>query len=87
MKTTETAFMVPVAEYFTEDEAREFYFAPCIAEGGDPGDEPEAGWYARLSAPGYMDCTDWDGPHLSAFRAIRAVCELFDVDVRGNDRT
>lgn len=21
--------------------------------------EPKTGWLARLSAPGYMDCTDW----------------------------
>ena len=22
----------------------------------------ENGWFARLSAPGYLDCTDWSGP-------------------------
>ena len=37
------------------------------------GEEPEGkdwvydtqaglGWYTRLSAPGYLDCTDWEGP-------------------------
>jgi len=37
------------------------------------GDEPDGdewsydrqegiGWYTRLSASGYMDCTDWEGP-------------------------
>ena len=24
------------------------------------------GWWARLSAPGYMDCTEWIGPFESA---------------------
>lgn len=28
------------------------------------GETPiETGWYGRLSAPGYLDCTDWSGPH------------------------
>lgn len=25
--------------------------------------EPAPKWFARLSAPGYMDCTDWSGPY------------------------
>lgn len=30
-----------------------------LAEDGEP---LPAGVYGRLSAPGYMDCTDWHGP-------------------------
>lgn len=82
-----SAFMIPVAEYFTVDDARECYFDPCQEDGGDPGDEPEAGWYSRLSAPGYLDATEWQGPYPNAFRAIRAVCELYEVDVHGEDRS
>jgi hypothetical protein len=29
-----------------------------------------AGWYSRLSAPGYLDATDWSGPHASAAEAV-----------------
>jgi hypothetical protein len=25
-------------------------------------DEREEGFFARMSAPGYMDCTEWSGP-------------------------
>ena len=36
----------------------------------------EPGWYARLSAPGYLDCTDWVGPYDTEEEALEA---LFDV--------
>lgn len=32
--------------------------------------ERKVGWYARLSAPGYLDCTGWDGPHATADEAL-----------------
>ncbi len=44
---------------------------------------PEAGWYARLSAPGYMDATDWHGPYSSEAEALKAVCEFYEVDENG----
>lgn len=44
---------------------------------------PAAGWYGRLSADGYMDCTDWDGPHDTAADAIAAVCEIYECDADG----
>ena len=28
------------------------------------------GWAARLSAPGYLDCTDWMGPYTSEAEAL-----------------
>lgn len=77
------AHMIPVAEYLTEEEAREYYFEPCIADGGDPGEKPEAGWYGRLSAPGYLDCTDWMGPFKTAEEALYEVCEFYEVDEDG----
>lgn len=83
MRNCETAFMVPVAEYFTADEAREFAAEQWDEETVAAG----AGWYSRLSAPGYLDCTDWQGPYVNAFRAIRAVCDFYEVDVRGNPLT
>ena len=87
MRNTDTAFMVPTAIYMSEADAAE-----CVLDESDPWQldgEPEpaeAGWYSRLSAPGYMDCTEWDGPHANAFRALRSCCETYDVDVRGNLR-
>ncbi len=36
--------------------------------------------WCRLSAPGYMDATDWDGPYPSQKAAENAVSETYDVD-------
>lgn len=41
-------------------------------------------WY-RLSAPGYMDCTEWCGPFPNVFRAARDLCRTFDVHPRTGD--
>ena len=47
--------------------------------------ERKEGWYARLSAPGYLDCTEWDGPHETAELALAAVKEFYEVDDNGDD--
>jgi len=75
------AFMKPVAQYLTETEATEYMHEsnPDSILEGYP-----AGWYSRLSADGYLDCTDWQGPYDSADRAIKEVCDLFDVDENGD---
>lgn len=49
------------------------------------GIERREGWYARLSAPGYLDCTSWDGPHATCTAALDAVKEQYDVDDDGDD--
>jgi hypothetical protein len=35
------------------------------------------GWFARYSAPGYMDCTDNVGPYETRAEALRECFELF----------
>lgn len=67
------AFMVPVVEYLSQSEAEEY----------EAGDGP--GFYARLSAPGYLDCTEWIGPCFSREEALVEICDLFEVDTDGND--
>lgn len=44
--------------------------------------EPEtvSGWFARLSAPGYMDCTDWSGPFATEDEAREHIRDMFDID-------
>lgn len=37
-------------------------------------------WWARLSAPGYMDATDWHGPFRSLPLAQRDIADTYDVD-------
>ena len=47
------------------------------------GVEKKTGFYARLSAPGYLDCTSWDGPHATREAALLSVRETYDVDADG----
>ena len=44
-----------------------------------------SGWCSRLSAPGYLDCTEWMGPYEEERQAIEDCCELYSVDEDGND--
>jgi hypothetical protein len=44
----------------------------------DPEAEKVEGWFARLSAPGYMDCTDWDGPYKTREEAYSELCKTFN---------
>lgn len=60
-------FMHPYAYKFTRQQARE--------ETGD--EDARAGWYSRLSAPGYLDCTDWSGPYKSQDEAFTALYEMY----------
>lgn len=65
-------FMRPCVEYFTAGEI-EF-------DSDNPNEENEpcaAGWYARLSAHGYMDCTEWQGPYETEAEAARGLFETF----------
>ena len=56
-------FMLPDVQPFSQDEALEL-----MAE-VDPT-EDLAGYYFRLSAPGYMDCTEWSGPYQTEEEAV-----------------
>ncbi len=38
------------------------------------------GWFARLSAPGYMDCTEWSGPFPSEEAALAHLEEMYGED-------
>ena len=41
--------------------------------------EERTGYSGRLSAPGYMDCTEWMGPFDFPDQARRAVIETYDI--------
>lgn len=40
----------------------------------------ESGWWCRLSAPGYLDCTDWTGPFASEEEARAHLRDTYEVD-------
>ena len=78
------AFMEPQTDYFTKDEAREY--APCSDFEQDiDSEEYEAGWYSRLSASGYLDCTEWSGPFQTEKEALDYIMDLFEVDENGEE--
>ena len=73
LEEQQNEFMRPFASKFTDAEANELF----------PEDEIDveradlAGWYARLSAPGYMDATDWIGPFDSEDESLQALYETY----------
>lgn len=67
----EQQFMRPSIAYLSEQDAIEYT--------GD--DEAEPGYYGRLSAPGYLDCTDWTGPFNSPEEALEGLYDLYGDDL------
>ena len=52
---------------------------PETHDSGDVDCERREGWYARFSAPGYLDCTPYIGPYDSAEQALDELAESWDV--------
>lgn len=75
LERTANEFMVPVAEFMSAEEAAECQEAMVY---GEEGEAAQAGWYSRLSAPGYLDCTEWNGPHANEHDALVALWEEHD---------
>ena len=72
-----------------EDEDGETFFdldgknGDVIGQTKEPQEiEPAPGWYSRLSASGYMDCTEWSGPFETEEQAAADLVETHD---DGND--
>ena len=79
------AHLKPVANYFTKEEAREYVFDQDDSSFPTSTRDPESGWYSRLSASGYLDCTDWTGPFESGEEAIMYIQDLYEVDENGDE--
>jgi len=58
---------------------------PYIEGSTVTGIERREGWYGRLSAPGYLDCTSWIGPYATEQECMTAVCDEWEVDANGNE--
>ena len=82
IETTSGTESVPadlVGDKLSPVESTRFELAPYL-EGTPLRDaDPEyvEGWFARLSAPGYLDCTDWSGPFASEKEAMEYLEELY----------
>lgn len=46
---------------------------------GAPDTVVEDGWWARFTAPGYLDCTSWVGPYETETEALEALAESYGV--------
>jgi hypothetical protein len=81
------AFLIP--EYSDEIFVRvtkpngESYLCPQGYQELENGDEEETivgKWFCHLTAPGYMDQTDWNGPFDTEEEARENLRDSFDVD-------
>jgi hypothetical protein len=48
-------------------------------------DRHEDKWFSRLSAPGYLDCTDWEGPYDTKKEALKGLYEIYGQDDESYD--
>lgn len=55
----------------------------CPLPGESVEIERNYGWYARLSASGYMDCTEWSGPFETEAEALSELCSEYDIAADG----
>ena len=58
------------------------YFVPADIEGILPSnieiiERYSDKWFSRLSAPGYLDCTDWSGPFDTEEEAFNYLEEMY----------
>jgi len=70
-------------DYFSEGEALADYLGTDrLAENIRKVHECETiiGWAARLSMPGYLDCTEWVGPFISEQAAADHIYETYRED-------
>ena len=70
---------VPTADGYVPDDVY------TLADHGPAEGDPEEGLFARLSAPGYLDCTAWGGPFESPAAAAEHLCALYGDDTDDGD--
>ena len=61
-------------------ELNDGFMQPDVQEFAWPDDDAEiaeAGIYYRLSAPGYLDCTDWSGPFETVEEAVADMLSMY----------
>lgn len=86
VETNQGTEIVPADLIHYDDSLQDDYilgelYAYC--EGQPQSYEIETGWYSRLSAPGYMDRTDWMGPFKTQSQAENECKQLYGDDDNG----
>lgn len=64
----------------SEDDIKDIILTQNICEDNTLDYETVEGWFGRLSASGYMDCTEWSGPYQSEEEALRSIEELYGLE-------
>ena len=76
--------LVPTKGYRVGDFTEDPNLLDALADYVEGGDVVEAhlvqGWFVHLSAPGYMDQTEWDGPFKTKKEAMTHLEDTFEVD-------
>ena len=72
VESTAGGFLVP-ADVVGDGPVRDFI------EGEPISSEKVTGYFARLSAPGYLDATDWSGPFITEAAAREHIERFYDV--------
>lgn len=68
------------ADMFSKKEARNYVSHARSTES-------MSGIFVRLSAPGYMDCTEWDGPFTTEEEALEHLKETYDLEDEEDELT
>lgn len=68
-----------VSAHPSADELAPYCEGDIVIQDGHPTLTEETGWFARFSAPGYLDRTDYIGPFPSQGKALDALAEAHDV--------
>lgn len=63
--------------YLVSDEYGDQFWIPDFAYQEGKILERNAGYFARLSAPGYLDCTEWNGPFETELEAEEYLVEMY----------
>ena len=79
MIIVDSEFFFPASVFSVSDALRE---AGITDADGEPVDgewsvRVESGFWGRLSAPGFLDCTDWSGPFETEEEAIAELREAY----------
>jgi hypothetical protein len=68
----ESEFMSPELAFVTRKNVGQ-----CFLWENEAQPRRYAGWWVRLAASGYLDCTDWDGPFTCETAGKRYIIELY----------
>ena len=81
------AHMQVISTFDTMSLVVDGYWIPSeYVRADDEVESKSTGWFAHLSANGYLDHTPWQGPYATEAEAVKAVCDLYECDEKGDGK-